>query len=151
MTVRSQARALVLQCLYEMDFTDHPFEQIFLAHKDRVMVDDGEPNFDDLPPQGESFARSLGTAVEERLEELDALATKYAPEWPLDQISAIDRNILRIAICELLFTKDAPTKVVINEAVELAKKFGGDSSPRFINGVLGAVISQHETQQKTAA
>ncbi len=151
MTVRSQARALVLQCLYEMDFTDHPFEQVFSAHKDRIMVDDGEPSFDDLPPQGESFARALGTAVENRLEELDALAAKYAPEWPLDQISAIDRNILRIAICELLFTKDAPVKVVVNEAVELAKKFGGDSSPRFINGVLGAVISQHETRQKTAA
>ncbi len=152
MTVRSQARALILQCLYELDFTDHTFDHALNAHVEGAIVDDGEPNYGlHLPPKGVAFARSLGSAVEERLDELDALAAKYASEWPLDQISAIDRNILRLAICELLYTKDAPGKVVINEAVELAKKFGGETSPRFVNGVLGAVISQSESEQKTVA
>ena len=152
MTVRSQARALVLQCLYELDFTDHTFEHALSAHVEGTIVDDGEPNYGlGLSPKGIKFARTLGTAVEKRLEELDTLAAKYAPEWPFDQISAIDRNILRLAICELLFTKDAPGKVVINEAVELAKQFGRDTSPRFVNGVLGAVISHRESHEKSAA
>jgi len=152
MIVRSQARALVLQCLYELDFTGHSFEQILDAHVVGKAPAESVTNYAmRMPPRGMEFVRMLGGAVEQHLAELDALAAKFALEWPLDQISAIDRNVLRIAICEMLFTGDAPDKVVINEAVELAKLFGGDSSPRFVNGVLGAVVAQKTAQRKTAA
>jgi N utilization substance protein B len=72
---------------------------------------------------------------------LDAIIRQYAPEWPLEQVAIVDRNILRIALCELRVMEDAPVKVIINEAVELAKAFGSDSSPRFVNGVLGSAIN----------
>ena len=73
---------------------------------------------------------------------MDTLITRYAPEWPLDQMAVIDRNVLRIAIFEFLIDSDTPVKVAINEAVELAKLYGSDSSPRFINGVLGSLAEQ---------
>ncbi len=142
MKVRSRARALVLQCLYELDFTDHTFLQAFDAHTEATFVIENVVDFaGGLNEKGLAFARRLGSTVEARKDELDVLISSFAPEWPLNQISAIDRNILRIAVCELHFMHDAPGKVVINEAVELAKTFGGDSSPRFVNGVLGAVVS----------
>jgi N utilization substance protein B len=73
---------------------------------------------------------------------LDVLIARYAPDWPVDQIAIIDRNVLRISIYEMLMRDDTPIKVAINEAVELAKKFGSDSSSRFVNGVLGSLVSQ---------
>jgi N utilization substance protein B len=72
---------------------------------------------------------------------LDRLIGRYAPEWPVDQIAIVDRNILRMAIYEILHRADTPTKVAINEAVELAKEFGSDSSGRFVNGVLGSLVA----------
>jgi len=81
-----------------------------------------------------------------KLPELDVMISKYAPEWPLDQISPIDRNILRLGLFELLlYSEQTPPKVVINEAVELAKEFGGEKSGKFINGVLGKVFENGET------
>ncbi len=149
MKVRSRARALALQCLYELDFTDHTFLQAFNVHTEATFVVENVVDFaGGLNEKGLAFAKMLGSAVDVRKDELDALISTFAPEWPLDQISAIDRNILRIAVCELHFTHDAPGKVVINEAVELAKTFGGDSSPRFVNGVLGAVISHKPSMPK---
>jgi N utilization substance protein B len=74
--------------------------------------------------------------------ELDALIQDNAPEWPLDQVAAIDRNILRMAVFEFVIDGNTPVKVAINEAVELAKLFGSDSSGRFVNGVLGAIVSK---------
>jgi N utilization substance protein B len=73
------------------------------------------------------------------LAEIDKYITKYATEWPLDQITIVDRNILRIGVYELVFDKDIPAKVAINEAIEVAKTFGGESSGKFVNGVLGAI------------
>ncbi len=149
MKVRSRARALALQCLYELDFTDHTFLQAFNAHTEATFVIENVVDYaGGLKKEGLTFAKRLGSMVETRKSELDALISTFAPEWPLDQISAIDRNILRIAVCELHFMHDAPGKVVINEAVELAKTFGGDSSPRFVNGVLGAVISHKSSVPK---
>lgn len=78
----------------------------------------------------------------EKKSELDQLITKYAPEWPLEQIAVIDKTLLRAAVYELMFTEDAPPKVIINEAVELAKTFGSDNSAKFINGVLGSVFRE---------
>jgi N utilization substance protein B len=93
-----------------------------------------------LPDAGCSFARELSEGVSSDREALDELIARYAPEWPVDQIAIIDRNILRIAIYEIMSRSDTPLKVAINEAVELAKSFGSDSSGRFVNGVLGTLV-----------
>jgi len=135
MKVRRQARIVALQTLFEVDSVHHPPEQVL-----RQRLEDSP-----LPQPGEDFARFLVSGVIEHQEQLDPLIQKYAPQWPLDQMALIDRNILRIALFELLVAKSAPVKVVINEAVELAKLFGSDNSHRFINGVLGALLD-HEAQ-----
>jgi N utilization substance protein B len=77
---------------------------------------------------------------------IDSVVGELAPEWPIDQIAAVDRNVLRIAIYELLFEPEIPPKVAINEAVELAKLFGSESSPRFVNGVLGSLVARDQTK-----
>jgi N utilization substance protein B len=121
-----------LQTLYELDFTDHDVNLAFGARlEDRP-----------LPESAESFAQSLVKGVQTYRTYLDSLVGELAPEWPIEQIAAIDRNVLRIAIYELLFSPEVPPKVAINEAVELAKMFGGESSPRFVNGVLGSLVSR---------
>ena len=96
----------------------------------------------DLPPAGRAFVRMLVEGVLERMKDLDELIAKYAPEWPVDQMAIIDRNILRIAIHEIATAENTPVKVAINEAVELAKVFGSGSSRRFVNGVLGSFVAQ---------
>lgn len=132
MKVRRRARAAVLQTLYELDFTDHD-AKIALGAR-----------FEDnsLPEAAQSFARTLTIGVQAYRVYLDSVVGELAPEWPIEQIAAVDRNVLRIAIYELLFEPDIPPKVAINEAVELAKMFGGESSPRFVNGVLGSLVSK---------
>ena len=92
-----------------------------------------------LSEEGGAFAEELVRGVIHHKEEIDQNIRRYAPAWPVEQISTVDRNILRLAIFEIIFDKKVPVKVAINEAVELAKGFGGDNSPRFINGVLGSV------------
>ena len=132
MKVRRRARAAVLQTLYELDFTDHnPKAAIESRFEDRL-----------LPDTAQEFARSLVMGVQTYRVYLDSVVGELAPEWPIEQIAAVDRNVLRIAIYELLFDPDIPPKVAINEAVELAKMFGGESSPRFVNGVLGSLVSR---------
>jgi N utilization substance protein B len=101
-----------------------------------------------LPEAGAEFARDLVQGVSEQREQLDLLVGRYAPEWPVDQIAIIDRNILRMAIYEILMRNDTPVKVAINEAVELAKEFGSDSSGRFVNGVLGSLVSTEGTASR---
>jgi N utilization substance protein B len=89
----------------------------------------------------------LGKGVTNCRRELDTVISELAPEWPIDQIAAVDRNILRIAVYELIYDSDTPPKVAINEAVELAKRFGSDASPRFVNGVLGSLAAQHQQRR----
>jgi N utilization substance protein B len=135
MKVRHRARIAALQALFEVDCARHVPAQVIewrLAEAE-------------LPEAGERFARELVTGISNLQEELDALIGRYAPEWPVDQIAIIDRNILRIAIFEILFGENTPTKVAINEAVELAKQFGSDSSSRFVNGVLGSLVAKEVT------
>ena len=132
MKVRRRARILALQALYEIDATQHLPGSVI----DRRLGE--EP----LPEDGEAFVRELITGVLEHKADLDDMIQKYAPEWPIDQMAVIDRNVLRMAIFEFYVGKLTPIKVAINEAVELAKLFGSDSAPRFINGVLGAVAAQ---------
>jgi N utilization substance protein B len=118
--------------LFEIDSVSHDPEMVLQRRLEEKS----------LPPAGSEFARNLVLGVLEYETYLDELVQENAPEWPVEQIAIIDRNILRIAIFEIAIEQDTPLKVAINEAVELAKIFGSDSSPRFINGVLGAFVSQ---------
>lgn len=132
---RHHARMIALQALYELDLTDHAPEYVLGC---RIKE---HP----LPQSGVSFAFHLVEGVVDHVEQIDRLVGQLAPEWPVDQIAVIDRNTLRIAIFELLFDTDTPAKVAVNEAVELAKMFGSDSAPRFVNGVLGTLLNRkHE-------
>jgi N utilization substance protein B len=135
MKARRKARTIALQALYEVDCTTHTVESVL---EQRLAE---QP----LNAELEEFARCLVAGVLEHALRLDRLIHKYAPEWPLDQMAIIDRNILRIAIWEFAVDRQTPTKVAINEAVELAKLYGSDSAPRFINGVLGA-LAAHEAE-----
>ncbi|GAB4447938.1 MAG: transcription antitermination factor NusB [Anaerolineales bacterium] len=138
MKPRTRARALALQVLYEVDMANHPPGEVFKARLEETP----------LSPELAEFARQIIFGVLPLAELLDASISQYAPEWPFDQIAAIDRNILRMACWEFAVSHDAPLKVAINEAVELAKLFGSDSSPRFVNGVLGSLAEhQHELKQ----
>ena len=126
---RRKARSIALQALYEIDSVQHDPEET-LKHLQEE-ADLSEENF--------GFTRELVEGVVRYKEKLDAQINRYAPAWPIEQIAFIDRNILRLAIYEILINNKIPVKVAINEAVELAKNFGGDSSSKFINGVLGAI------------
>ena len=126
---RRKARAIALQVLYEVDSVGHDADNT-LAH---LMPEQG------LSEENADFARELVGGVLHNREEIDRKIQSYAPAWPLEQIPVIDRNILRLAIFEILFGNKVPVKVAINEAVELAKTFGSDSSSKFVNGVLGSV------------
>ena len=138
MKPRTRARSLALQVLYEVDIANHAPADAFRSRLEE------SPLSDDLS----EFARQIIFGVLPLNNNLDQLIAKYAPEWPFDQIAAIDRNILRIALWEFAVFHETPIKVAINEAVELAKQFGSDSAPRFVNGVLGALADhQHEIQQ----
>jgi N utilization substance protein B len=138
MKPRTRARSLALQVLYEVDIANHPPAEIYTLRLEETP----------LPDELSEFARQIIFGVLPLTQTLDQIIAKYAPEWPLDQIAAIDRNILRMALWEFAVYHDTPVKVAINEAVELAKQYGSDSAPRFINGVLGALADhQHEIQQ----
>jgi N utilization substance protein B len=126
---RRRARSVALQALYEIDSVGHDPE----ATLDHLLKEAG------LNQETASFARGLVAGVVRYRGKLDTLIRRFAPAWPVEQIAVIDRNILRLAIFEIMLDNKVPLKVAINEAVELAKAFGSDSSPRFVNGVLGAV------------
>jgi len=127
---------IAMQTLYELDFRAG-------SEKDDVM----DRNISEYEEKCESeFVDLLVEGVSKIKDELEQIVTESAPEWPMDQISLIDREILRIAIYELLYVNDIPPKVSINEAVELAKQFGGENSSKFVNGVLGTIYRKYETQ-----
>lgn len=133
MKTRRRARRLTLETLYEYDIADHAPHEIVTRrlHEDHP-----------LERAGVEFTLKLLNGVMEFQDEMDTLITRYAPEWPLEQMAVIDRNILRMAIFEFLIDLETPVKVAINEAVELAKIYGSDSAPRFVNGVLGTLADQ---------
>ena len=128
-TLRRKARELALQALFEVDSTGHNPE----LSLNRLLEEKS------LPESAISFARELVEGVMGDKKRLDEVVQVYAPAYPVAQLSIIDRNILSLALFELLVQQRAPLKAVINEAVELAKTFGGENSPRFVNGVLGSV------------
>jgi N utilization substance protein B len=135
MKARTRARGVALQALYEIDLVAHPPVDVL-----QERLED-----EDLNPELVEFARQILFGILPLRERLDEVIARYAPEWPLDQIAPIDRNILRMAAWEFAIQKDTPVKVAINEAVELAKMFGSDSAPRFVNGVLGS-LAQHQNE-----
>jgi len=118
--------------LFEVDSVSHPAELVLAQRLEE------KP----LPADGEAFARQLVQGVLKHRRDLDEIIISIAPDWPLEQMAIIDRNILRIAIYEITVDEQTPIKVAINEAVELAKLFGSDSSRRFVNGVLGTLASR---------
>jgi N utilization substance protein B len=138
MKARTRARAVALQALYEIDMVGHPPQ---LVVNDRLAESDLDENMSE-------FINQIVAGVWPIRNDLDEFIAEHAPEWPLDQVATIDRNILRIALWEFAVSENIPIKVAINEAVELAKMFGSDSSPRFINGVLGSLAPrQNEIRQ----
>lgn len=138
MKPRRRARAAVLQALYAVDFTQEEID------KNLEAILEEHP----LAEITEEFAWALASGITTQRLYIDDVVRELAPEWPITQIAVIDRNVLRIAVYELLFTPEIPPKVAINEAVELAKLFGGDSSPRFVNGVLGSLLTQNQNTVK---
>jgi transcription antitermination protein NusB len=126
---RRKVRELALQALYEIDLAGHVADEVSSRSVECYS----------LTPEGAAFARELIDGVILNQEKIDEQIRHFATAWPLDQMAVIDRNILRLAIYELLHNNKVPVKVAINEAVELAKSFGADSSPRFINGVLSSI------------
>lgn len=141
MANRHLSRSIVLQTLFELDFSDLRKGIDRAAAEELLVRNAGEfaPGMGDF-----SFMSRLMTGIFDKCVELDTVIEKAAPEWPIEKISAVDRNILRLGLYELLFSDrgEVPAKVAINEAIELAKSFGGDNSSRFVNGVLGAVYKE---------
>jgi len=136
MSSRHLIRTAVLQSLFQWDFWG----------KTGDLIKDLRRNMSEFNPEVEDdgFGQRLIQGVIKNLSAIDDMLKRLAPEWPLDQLSGVDRNILRLGIFELKFAKETPPKVVINEAIELAKAFGSDSSSKFINGVLGSLYKEME-------
>ncbi len=134
---RHLSRSIVMQSLYEWDFYGQQEGEL------KKIV---ERNIEEFGPglEDTDFIWKLSEGVKDHLSELNKIIEKAAPEWPLDKITIVDRNVLRIGLFELMYAdkKSVPPKVAINEAIELAKSFGGESSGKFINGVLGTVFKE---------
>jgi N utilization substance protein B len=138
MKPRTKARSIALQVLYEIDLVDHSLGTALQYRLEDESLDD----------RLVEFVRQIVQGVWPIRQKLDGFIADHAPEWPLDQVAIIDRNILRIALWEFAVNGETPIKVAINEAVELAKTYGSDSSPRFVNGVLGSLAAhQNEIRQ----
>ena len=132
MKSRTKARSIALQVLYEVDLTGHPAGWVL---NERLEPDDLEKSLQD-------FSRQIIEGVLPIASKLDDFIAQHAPEWPMDQVAVIDRNIIRIALWEFAVANCTPVKVAINEAIELAKIYGSDSAPRFVNGVLGGLAAR---------
>lgn len=149
--VLHQGRILAMQALFEADTTDHDLDEIIarihfgdaeLPESARETTDEDETAVDEVPRDVAVHAESLARGTREHLSEIDPIIEKAAPAYPIPQIAAIDRNVLRLAVYEFLHQEHVPVPVIINEAVEIAKRFGGDNSSKFVNGVLGTIGRQ---------
>lgn len=132
MSHRYLSRTIAVQTLFELDFRQYGIDK--LAEVLHYNFEEFAPEFHD-----DGFAEELVRGVLVRKGEIDPLITKYATEWPLENITIVDRNILRLGIFEILFHENVPARVAINEAIELAKAYGGPASSKFVNGVLGSL------------
>ena len=129
-SARSKAREIAMQVMFEKDTSSHPIQR---SLKLRIQAKD-------VCQESEIYATKLLNIINENIQQIDDLISKFAPSWPLDQMPSVDRNVLRIAIAEIIRKSDTPPKVAINEAVDLGRVFGTEKSPKFINGVLGSLI-----------
>jgi N utilization substance protein B len=134
MANRHLSRTVAMQSLFEWDFNGRTED---LADILKNHIDEFGGNEQDTV-----FIFELAQGVVKNLAAIDKIIVKHAPEWPMEQIPPVDRNVLRIGVYELIFLKQVPPKVAINEAVELGKTFGGESSGKFVNGVLGAIYKE---------
>jgi len=136
---RHYARIVAMQAMYESDFkSSDTGKEILLRQLKKIEQEDNKENFE--------FAKDLVEKASNSRNEIDKMIEQTAPEWPINQVAVIDRNIIRLAICELL-NFETPPKVVINEAIELGKTFGSETSSKFINGVLGTVYRKSNRYQ----
>ncbi len=127
-----------MQALYEIDLSGHPYGVVLAERLEENPMDESLAG----------FTSEIVLGVLSMVDRLDSFIAQHAPEWPLEQVAVIDRNILRIALWEFAIHESTPIKVAINEAIELAKLYGSDSTPRFVNGVLGSLANrQNEIQQ----
>jgi transcription antitermination protein NusB len=138
MKSRTKARSVALQVLYEVDLAGHTPGSVLDQRLEEEPMEAGLVD----------FTSQIIFGVFPIIENLDRFIAQHAPEWPMDQVAIIDRNIIRIALWEFAVSNTTPIKVAINEAIELAKLFGSDSAPRFVNGVLGSLANrQNEIHQ----
>jgi N utilization substance protein B len=137
---RHLGRIIALQTLYEQDFRNECGDKSFnLAKVTQRNIERYHNTVDDL-----DFIKRLVEGIDSKKDKINDLLRPLAPEWPIEQIARMDRIVLEIGAYELFNEDDVPPKVIINEAVELAKAFGGDNSSKFINGVLGSLYKNHE-------
>ena len=145
MAQRHLARTIALQSITEWDF----HKSVLKSNLDINII--SKRNLQEFAPkkfEGAEFSKILVKGVMDNFKKIDTYIKKYAPQWPVEQITLIDRNILRIGIFELIFFKETPPKVAINESIEIAKTFGGITSSKFINGVLGAIYEDFKDKDE---
>lgn len=145
MAQRHLARTIALQSITEWDF----HKSVLKSNLDIKII--SKRNLQEFAPkkfEGAEFSKILVKGVMDNFKKIDTYIKKYAPQWPVQQITLIDRNILRIGIFELVFFKETPPKVAINESIEIAKTFGGITSSKFINGVLGAIYEDFKDKDE---
>lgn len=135
MSNRHLARSIAMQALYQWDFKGKQANEL------PTIVDQNITEFGMGLDDDKDFVRETANGVIENLTQIDEIIQKYATNWPIEQLTIIDRNILRIGVYELKFNDKIPAKVAINEAIEIAKSYGGQSSGKFVNGVLGAIYN----------
>jgi len=143
MSNRHLARSVIMQILYQWDFRGMPTSAI------PAIIEQNVSEFaEGLEEKNLEYIQVTVDKIIEKQKELDDIISKYAKNWPIEQITLIDRNILRIGLYELKYSDDVPDKVAINEAIELAKTYSGSSAGKFINGILGAYFADHAKQEK---
>jgi len=141
MGIRHAGRIIALQSLYQIDIANKSWQEIeeFIENYN-FLSDDEDDKQDEFLGKSKEFSKELVQVVLNNIKELDLIIPNYLKNWKYDRILSIDRNILRLGLAELLYRKDIPYKVTINEAIELAKKFGDEKSGSFINGVLDNIV-----------
>ncbi len=146
MSNRHLARSIVMQILYQWDFRDKPMEDL------PTIIEQQLDEFGVGLDKDKEYVKETVDAVISNLEDIDKFIEKYATNWPLEQIAIVDRNILRVGVYEMKFNDAIPAKVAINEAIEVAKNYGGPTSGKFVNGILGAMykdIKPEENKEET--
>ena len=138
---RHLARCIAMQSLYQWDFKGQPTAVL------PAIIDQNLEEFGNGLEEEISFIKNTVDGVVQYQKDIDKIISDYAPNWPLDQINIIDRNILRIGVYELKFNNEIPHKVAINEAIEIAKTYGGPTSGKFVNGVLGAIYKDSNKEK----